>query len=86
MEMLESSLQSIMWPQQLEYMEAHKLSDSIARRIDACRPGVEREELEKFFNAFMDWDAENSLTPIHVEVFEHKDPNTIRKRVGRWLS
>jgi len=74
-----------MWPQQVAYMEDHRSADKQLRALQGMIPVVGDEDgLEKFILHFFEWDAQNSLTPAHIEVHEHRDPEvTNRNRVGR---
>jgi len=73
-----------MWPAQLSYLAAHEKADQRRLEVHNTIPAVgDADGLEAFFNGFIDWDAENSLTPTHVSIAEHKSDKPARKVVGR---
>lgn len=84
-EMLESTLQSLLWPQQLAYMDAHRAADKRRAEVEKLLPKPDLEEIERFLKEFMEWDAENSLTPVHIDVFAHRDKDPVKVRTARWL-
>lgn len=85
-EYLESTLQTLMWPQQLAYMEAHRAADKYRAEIENLSSSLQtKDELENFVSKFLDWDSENSLTPVHIDIFAHRDRDVVKPRISRWL-
>lgn len=73
-----------MWPQQLAYMDAHRAADKYRAEIETLTTSLQTtEELENFFSKFMDWDSENSLTPVHINIFAHRDVDAVKPRISR---
>jgi len=86
MEYLESTLQGLMWPQQLAYLASHEDADRERLRVHDLVPNVgDIEAFDKWFEAFLEWDAVNSLTPTHVSLREYRNRDVVKQRVGRWL-
>lgn len=84
MEYLESTLDSLFWPQQLAYVESHRDSDALMHKLDASVPDVgDLEGLETFLHDMFEWDAKNSLTPVHINIHEYRNIEPHRARVGR---
>lgn len=82
--MLEPALQSLMWPQQVAYMTAHRQADKQRREVEKLVPQqFDLEKIEDFLKSFMEWDAENSLTPVHIDVFAHREKNPVKVRTAR---
>lgn len=73
-----------MWPQQLAYMEAHRAADKYRAEIEALTSSLQtKDELENFVSKFLDWDSENSLTPVHIDIFAHRDRDVVKPRISR---
>lgn len=86
MEYLESALQSLMWPAQLKYLASHEEADVQRRAVyDIVPENGDLEGLEEFLKKYVEWDAQNSLTPVHVSLRDYRNRDVIRQRVGRWL-
>jgi hypothetical protein len=86
MEYLESVLDSLFWPQQVSYVESHRESDKLMHELDKGVPVVgDIDDLERFINDMFEWDAKNSLTPVHINIHEYRNTEPHRARVGRWL-
>lgn len=84
MEYLESTLDSLFWPQQLAYVETHKDSDALMHKLDESVPAVgDLEGLETFLHDLFEWDAKNSLAPVHINIHEYRNIEPHRARVGR---
>lgn len=85
-EYLEPTLQSLMWPAQLKYLASHEKADAQRRVVyDTVPENGDLQGLEEFLQKFVEWDAQNSLTPIHVSLRDYRSCDVIRQRVGRWL-
>lgn len=86
MEYLETTLDALLWPQQVAYVESHRESDKLMHELDKGLPVVgDRDQLEDWLTRFMEWDVQNSLTPVHINVHEYRNLDPHRKRVGKWL-
>jgi len=84
MEYLESTLDSLFWPQQLAYVESHRESDALMHELDGLVPCVgDLEGLEQFLLKMFEWDAKNSLTPVHINIHEYRNIEPHRAKVGR---
>jgi hypothetical protein len=58
-----------MWPQQLAYLASHTEADRERLRVHNLVPSVgDLEGLELFIQAFLEWDAKNSLTPTQISI------------------
>jgi len=87
-EYLEAALQNLLWPVQMDYMDSHRAHDSMRRGISVpTGADITAQSLEDFFLAYLQWDAEASLTPNHRDISVYKDVDTpVRAKMGRYLS
>lgn len=84
MEYLEETLQSLMWPAQLKYLASHEEADAQRRAVYEMVPeNGDLQGLEEFLQKYVEWDAQNSLTPVHVSLRDYRNRDVIRQRVGR---
>jgi len=68
-EYLESTLQGLMWPQQLAYLASHEEADGERLKVHNLVPSVgDLDGLESFIQAFLEWDVKNSLTPTQISI------------------
>jgi hypothetical protein len=53
-------------------------------KLDKSVPAVDDiDGLEQFINDMFEWDAKNSLTPVHINIHEYRNIEPHRARVGR---
>jgi hypothetical protein len=64
-------------------MDAHRAADKRRAEVEKLLPKPDLEEIERFLKEFMEWDAENSLTPVHIDVFAHRDKDPVKVRTAR---
>lgn len=65
-------------------MESHRESDALMHKLDKSVPAVDDiDGLEQFINDMFEWDAKNSLTPVHINIHEYRNIEPHRARVGR---
>jgi len=83
-EYLSDAVQSLLWPIQLKYMEAHRAHDQLRVEMITSLDFSSIQSANASLESFFRWEGENSLTPQHVSLtaFTVEKPKML---AGKWL-
>lgn len=85
LENLEHTVQAVLWPLQLGYMANHRLADAHRAEMIKLQSWDTIDGAEGSLLAYLDWLAENSLTPAKVNISDFKEEE-IKTYSATWLN